>query len=142
WPWSAAATTRRWSTPPSTARGSASSSSSTERHQPPPGWEPGGGALLGDCYYGGSANLSCRHPHPPGEELLMAVADLDLGRYKLGWSDVEDYVFKPEKGLNADIVRQMSWWKGEPDWMATLRQRALRTFERKPMLPWFAVNMP
>src|SRR5216110_568228 len=36
----------------------------------------------------------------------------------------------------------MSWWKGEPEWMRQLRQKSLRTFERKPMLPWFAVNMP
>ena len=36
----------------------------------------------------------------------------------------------------------MSWWKGEPEWMRQLRQKALRTFERKPMAPWFAVNMP
>ncbi len=30
----------------------------------------------------------------------MAVAgeNLDLGKYKLGWSDEEDYVFKPKKG--------------------------------------------
>ena len=36
----------------------------------------------------------------------MAVTDLDLGRYKLGWSDEEDYVFKPEKGLNEDVVER------------------------------------
>jgi Fe-S cluster assembly protein SufB len=72
----------------------------------------------------------------------MAVTDLDLGRYQLGWSDDEDYVFKPEKGLDADVVDQMSWWKGEPEWMRQLRLRALRLFERKPMAPWFAVNMP
>jgi Fe-S cluster assembly protein SufB len=72
----------------------------------------------------------------------MAVTDLDLGRYKLGWSDDVDYVFKPEKGLSAGVVDEMSWWKGEPDWMRNVRQKSLRTFERKPMLPWFAVNMP
>src|SRR5438270_2344488 len=72
----------------------------------------------------------------------MATAELDLGRYKLGWSDAEDYVFKPKKGLNADIVNEMSWMKGEPEWMRQFRLRALRTFERKPMAPWFAVNMP
>jgi len=27
----------------------------------------------------------------------MAVQDLDLGRYKLGWADEEDYVFKPRR---------------------------------------------
>ncbi len=72
----------------------------------------------------------------------MAVTDLDLGRYKLGWADEEEYVYRPEKGLNTDVVRDMSWWKGEPDWMEKFRLKSLRTFERKPMLPWFAVNMP
>src|SRR5206468_872820 len=72
----------------------------------------------------------------------MSTTELDLGRYKLGWHDVEDYVFKPKKGLNEDIVNEMSWMKGEPEWMRQFRLRALRTFERKPMAPWFAVNMP
>ena len=72
----------------------------------------------------------------------MASTDLDLGRYKLGWSDVEDYVFKPKKGLNLEIVNEMSEMKGEPDWMRQFRLRALKNFERKPMAPWFAVNMP
>ena len=41
----------------------------------------------------------------------MSATDLglDLSRYKLGWSDEEDYVFKPKKGLNEDIIREMSW---------------------------------
>ncbi|HEX9260327.1 MAG TPA: Fe-S cluster assembly protein SufB [Acidimicrobiales bacterium] len=72
----------------------------------------------------------------------MTATDLDLGRYKLGWADDEEFVFRPEKGVNADVVDQMSWWKGEPDWMRKFRLRSLRTFERKPMAPWFAVNMP
>src|ERR687885_421217 len=73
----------------------------------------------------------------------MATTELDLGRYQLGWIDpTEDYVFKPKKGLNADIVAEMSWMKGEPDWMLQFRLRALKIFEKKPMLPWFAVNMP
>jgi Fe-S cluster assembly protein SufB len=72
----------------------------------------------------------------------MATTELDLGRYKLGWSDPEQYVFKPRKGLNEDIVKEMSWMKGEPDWMTRFRLRALKLFERKPMLEWFAKNMP
>ena len=28
---------------------------------------------------------------------------------KYGFSDVEDYVFKAEKGLNEEVIRQMSW---------------------------------
>jgi Fe-S cluster assembly protein SufB len=72
----------------------------------------------------------------------MTATDLDLGRYKLGWSDTVDYAFTPKKGLNEDVVREISWWKGEPDWMTNFRLKALRIFERKPMAPWFAVNMP
>src|SRR5579884_194995 len=67
---------------------------------------------------------------------------LDLGRYKLGWSDVEDYVYKPKKGLSEEIVREMSWMKGEPDWMRDFRLKALRHFERRPMAAWFADKMP
>jgi Fe-S cluster assembly protein SufB len=72
----------------------------------------------------------------------MATIDLDLGRYKLGWSDREDYVFKPKKGLSEEIVREMSAIKGEPAWMLQFRLRALKRFFAKPMAPWFAVNMP
>jgi Fe-S cluster assembly protein SufB len=73
----------------------------------------------------------------------MALTELDLGRYQLGWSDAEtDYVFKPKKGLSEDIVREMSAMKKEPDWMREFRLKALARFERKPMAAWFAVNMP
>ena len=72
----------------------------------------------------------------------MASTELDLSRYKLGWSDAEDYVFKPKKGLSEDIVREMSEMKGEPKWMRDFRLRALKKFYAKPMAPWFAVNMP
>jgi len=66
----------------------------------------------------------------------MATQELDLGRYKLGWSDAEDYVFKPKRGLNEDIVKEMSWMKGEPDWMRNFRLKSLKHFERRPMPNW------
>ncbi|WCO65807.1 Fe-S cluster assembly protein SufB [Iamia majanohamensis] len=66
----------------------------------------------------------------------MAVQDLDLGRYKLGWSDAEDYVFKPKRGLSEDIIREMSWMKGEPDWMLQYRLDSFRRFQRRPMPTW------
>ncbi len=72
----------------------------------------------------------------------MAATDLDLGATSSGWSDAEDYVFKPKKGLNESIVREMSEMKGEPEWMRDFRLRALKHFERKPMAPWFATQMP
>jgi Fe-S cluster assembly protein SufB len=68
---------------------------------------------------------------------VMATSELDLGRYKLGWSDVEDYyVFKPKRGLSESIIREMSWMKGEPQWMTDRRIKALRHFERRPMPSW------
>ena len=67
---------------------------------------------------------------------------IDLGKYALGWSDVEDYVFKPRKGLNEDILREMSRLKKEPEWMLEFRLKAYRRFLDKPMMPWFAEKMP
>ncbi len=72
----------------------------------------------------------------------MAVQGIDLGKYKLGWHDTEQSVFKPKKGLNEEIVREISWRKSEPEWMTKFRLNALKRFERKPMLEWFAKNMP
>jgi Fe-S cluster assembly protein SufB len=69
--------------------------------------------------------------------MATAAQELDLGRYQLGWSDVEDYyVFKPKRGINEDIVREMSWMKGEPEWMTERRLKGLRYFERRPMPTW------
>ena len=36
----------------------------------------------------------------------MAVENIDLGKYKLGWHDsTSDYVYAPKKGLNEAVVR-------------------------------------
>jgi FeS assembly protein SufB len=67
---------------------------------------------------------------------MSTLDDLDLGKYKLGWSDDVDYVFKPKRGLSTEIVEEMSWMKGEPDWMRKFRLRALQTFHKKPMPAW------
>jgi Fe-S cluster assembly protein SufB len=69
--------------------------------------------------------------------MATIARELDLGRYQLGWSDAEDYyVFKPRKGISEDIVREMSWMKGEPEWMTERRLKALRYFHRRPMPTW------
>ncbi len=68
----------------------------------------------------------------------MTASDvsLDLSRYKLGWSDEEDYVFKPKRGLNEDIIQEMSWMKGEPDWMRKFRLKSYDQFTQRPMPDW------
>ena len=54
--------------------------------------------------------------------------------YKYGWHDPE---FKPinkiQKGLNREVVAQISEMKNEPQWMRDFRLRALELFEEKPM---------
>jgi Fe-S cluster assembly protein SufB len=73
----------------------------------------------------------------------MAVKGIDLGKYQLGWHDsTDDYVYTPHKGLNEKTVLEISDRKDEPEWMTTFRLNALKRFERKPMLDWFAKNMP
>ena len=72
----------------------------------------------------------------------MAIDNLDFSRYQLGWSDEHLAVFKPKKGINEAIVREMSAMKKEEQWMLDFRLNALNNFERKPMLPWFASRMP
>jgi Fe-S cluster assembly protein SufB len=45
-------------------------------------------------------------------------------------------IFKARRGLDADIVSQISEMKGEPAWMRDFRLRALEIFESKPMPKW------
>ena len=66
----------------------------------------------------------------------MTQVDLDLGKYKLGWSDEEDYVYKPRRGLDENLIKEISWMKGEPDWMRDFRLRSYEIFKRKPMPNW------
>ena len=66
----------------------------------------------------------------------MATVDIDLGKYALGWADAEDYVFKPKKGLDEQIIREMSAMKGEPEWMLDFRLKAYKRFLRKPIPTW------
>ena len=66
----------------------------------------------------------------------MTTVDIDLGSYQLGWSDEEDYVFKPEKGLDEELIRTMSDMKGEPQWMLDFRLKAYKRFLAKPTPTW------
>jgi len=45
-------------------------------------------------------------------------------------------VFKAQKGLNAEIVAQISEMKKEPGWMRDFRLDAFKVFESKPMPQW------
>ena len=54
--------------------------------------------------------------------------------YKYGWHDPEfKPVNEPRKGLDRDVVTQISEIKDEPQWMRDFRLRSLDHFESKPM---------
>ena len=64
------------------------------------------------------------------------VLGVDLAQYKYGFRDEENYVFKSRKGLDHEIVDEISWMKGEPDWMRALRHKSLEVFYAKPVPTW------
>ncbi|MEJ5241085.1 MAG: Fe-S cluster assembly protein SufB [Anaerolineales bacterium] len=59
-----------------------------------------------------------------------------LTEYRYGFHDPEHYVFKSRKGLDREVVEQISYMKGEPKWMLEFRLRALEHFLRRPMPKW------
>jgi Fe-S cluster assembly protein SufB len=61
-----------------------------------------------------------------------------LGDYQYGFSDPETYVFKSRKGLDEEVVRQISAMKEEPEWMLEFRLRAFRHFKQRPIPTWGA----
>jgi Fe-S cluster assembly protein SufB len=61
-----------------------------------------------------------------------------LGRYKFGWSDSDAAGAAAKRGLNEDVVRDISAKKSEPAWMLEQRLKGLRIFEKKPMPLWGA----
>ena len=68
--------------------------------------------------------------------MVDVTLGVDLDTYKYGFRDEENYVFKSRKGLDHEIVDQISWMKGEPDWMRALRHKALDIFFSKPTPSW------
>ncbi|MCC6615659.1 MAG: Fe-S cluster assembly protein SufB [Anaerolineae bacterium] len=57
---------------------------------------------------------------------------------KYGFHDDVKYAFQGKKGLTADIVRQISEMKNEPEWMTEFRLKAYEEFVRRPMPEWGA----
>lgn len=68
-----------------------------------------------------------------------AHPELDgLGRYQFGWADSDVAGATARRGLNEDVVRNISALKNEPEWMLKMRLKGLRLFEKKPMPVWGA----
>src|SRR5438128_7345041 len=58
------------------------------------------------------------------------------GEYQFGFHDADQSVSRANKGLDRDIVEQISEMKGEPEWMRDYRLRALEIFLQKPLPTW------
>jgi len=59
-----------------------------------------------------------------------------LGRYDFGWADKDVAGANARRGINEDVVRDISSKKNEPEWMLEMRLKALRMFMKKPMPAW------
>jgi len=59
-----------------------------------------------------------------------------LDEYRWDFRDPSTHVFQTGKGLNEEVVRQISAQKMEPEWMLNFRLKALKHFEGRPMPEW------
>ena len=59
-----------------------------------------------------------------------------IGNYEFGWSDKDVAGSAARRGLNEEVVRDISSKKSEPEWMLQLRLKGLGLFDKKPMPNW------
>ncbi|SDM18270.1 Fe-S cluster assembly protein SufB [Allokutzneria albata] len=77
-----------------------------------------------------------RTPTTVTEPLTQEETIASLGRYEYGWADANDAGASARRGLNEEVVRDISAKKDEPEWMLESRLKGLRLFDRKPMPSW------
>ncbi|MBP8241062.1 MAG: Fe-S cluster assembly protein SufB, partial [Thermoflexales bacterium] len=68
------------------------------------------------------------------ERSNVTVNDEYLEKY--GFNEPENNVFKSRRGLDADVVRDISRMKKEPQWMLDFRLKSLAEFDGRPMPNW------
>jgi Fe-S cluster assembly protein SufB len=61
-----------------------------------------------------------------------------IGDYKYGFHDEVTSVFPTRRGLDEEVVREISAHKSEPEWMTEFRVKAYRHFLDRPMPTWGA----
>ncbi|WP_447925498.1 Fe-S cluster assembly protein SufB [Georgenia muralis] len=80
---------------------------------------------------------------PTQQEVTAAPMTQDetiasIGNYKFGWHDADEAGMNARRGVDADVVRNISALKDEPEWMTKRRLKALSLFDKKPMPSWGA----
>jgi len=66
----------------------------------------------------------------------MVANPLESTEYQYGFHDENVPVFKSKRGLDREVVENISYMKNEPDWMRKFRLRSLDAYERRPMPNW------
>ena len=64
------------------------------------------------------------------------IQDLQLDEYKYDFVTDAEPVYRARKGLSEEVVREISAYKEEPEWMLDSRLKALQVYESKPMPTW------
>ncbi len=60
---------------------------------------------------------------------MTSADELKFGTYAYGFSDDQESIASTSIGINEDVVRQISAFKKEPEWMLEFRLKSLRAFE-------------
>ncbi|ACZ22114.1 MULTISPECIES: Fe-S cluster assembly protein SufB [Sanguibacter] len=71
-------------------------------------------------------------PQTQSDEEIIA----SIGSYGYGWHDSDAAGALARRGVDEDVVRNISALKNEPEWMLKLRLKSLKLFEKKPMPNW------
>ncbi len=61
-----------------------------------------------------------------------------LATYQWGWHDSDSAGATAKRGINEEVVSNISALKDEPEWMHDMRQKGLKLFRKKPMPTWGA----
>ena len=62
--------------------------------------------------------------------------DAIIGDYQYGFKTENKPVIKLDKGLNEDVIRAISKYKNEPEWMLEFRLKAYEEFVNRPNPTW------
>ncbi|SFE94518.1 Fe-S cluster assembly protein SufB [Alteribacillus iranensis] len=66
----------------------------------------------------------------------MAKKMPEIGEYQYGFHDKDVSIFRSERGLTENVVREISKIKEEPEWMLDFRLKSLRLFYKMSMPQW------
>ncbi len=66
------------------------------------------------------------------------VEATSIGEYKYGFHDEVTSVFRTRRGLDEEVVREISKHKDEPQWMTDYRVAAYEHYVQRPMPTWGA----